>query len=109
MEPELTVAELQRQVRQLEDAKGFQTTLEQRLAYLMSEVGEVAKEVLRLSRDGSEDVGKMEAAETKAVVENLGMQIYDVIWNLLDLADMVGIDLEEAFKRKASLNEGRRW
>ena len=109
MEPGLTVAELQRQVRQLRDAKGFQITLEQRLAYLMSEVGEVAKEVLRLSRDGSEDVGKMEATETEVVVENLGMEVHDVIWNLLDLADMVGIDLEEAFKRKAKLNEGRRW
>ncbi len=30
----LTIAELQRQVRQLNEAKGFEITLEQRLAYL---------------------------------------------------------------------------
>ncbi len=75
----LTIAELQRQVRQLKEAKGFDITLEQRLAYLTSEVGEVAREVLRLSRDGNEEVGKMDAADVGAVVESLGMEIYDVI------------------------------
>jgi NTP pyrophosphatase (non-canonical NTP hydrolase) len=105
----LTIAELQRQVRELKDAKGFDITLEQRLAYLMSEVGEVAREVLRLARDGNEDVGKMDATETEIVVESLGMEIYDVIWNLIDLAEMAGVDLEETFRKKASLNEGREW
>ena len=100
----LTIADLQRQVRKLKGAKGFDITLEQRLAYLTTEVGEVAREVLRLSR-----AGKMDAAETEAVVESLGMEIYDVIWNLLDLAEMAGVDLEETFRKKASLNEGREW
>lgn len=99
----LTIAELQRQVRELKGAKGFEITLEQRLAYLMSEVGEVAREVLEISR------GKTSAAEVEAARENLGMEIYDVIWNLLDLAEMVGVDLEETFRKKASLNEGREW
>lgn len=105
----LTIAELQRQVRQLKEAKGFDITLEQRLAYLTSEMGEVAREVLRLSRDGNEDVGKMDAADVGAVVESLGMEIYDVIWNLLDLADMAGVDLEAAFAKKATLNKDREW
>ncbi len=93
----LTIAELQRQVRQLNDAKGFEITLEQRLAYLMTEVGEV----LELSRT--------EGADVEATVEALGMEIYDVVWNLLDLADMAGVDLEEAFGKKARLNESREW
>ncbi len=97
----MTIEELQKQVRQLKEAKGFEITLEQRLAYLMTEVGEVAREVLKLSRGGNESVGKMEA-----VVEELGMEIYDVVWNLLDLA---GVDLEDAFGKKASLNVGREW
>ncbi|CAA9448077.1 MAG: hypothetical protein AVDCRST_MAG37-2040 [uncultured Rubrobacteraceae bacterium] len=42
MRPGLTIAELQRQVRHLKEAKGFDITLEQRLAYLTSEVREVA-------------------------------------------------------------------
>ena len=104
----LTIAELQRQVRQLKEAKGFDITLEQRLAYLTTEVGEVAREVLRLSRDGNEGAGKMDAVDAETV-ENLGMEIYDVIWNLLDLAEMAGVDLEAAFAKKAALNEDREW
>ncbi len=103
----LTIAELQRQVRQLNDAKRFDITLEQRLAYLMSEAGEVAREVLKLSR--AKDVGKMDEAEREATVKALGMEIYDVVWNLLDLADMAGVDLEAAFDEKARLNESRQW
>lgn len=105
----LTIAELQGQVRQLKEAKDFDITLEQRLAYPTTEVGEVAREVLRLSRDGNEDAGKMDAAEVGAVAENLGMEIYDVIWNLLDLVDMAGVDLETAFAKKADLNMNREW
>ena len=100
----LTIAELQRQVRQLNDAKGFEITLEQRLAYLTTEVGEVAREVLKLSR-----AGEMDEADIEATVKALGMEIYDVVWNLLDLADLAGVDLESAFSEKARLNEGREW
>ena len=109
MRPGLTIAELQRQVRQLNDAKGFDITLEQRLAYLMTEVGEVAREVLKLSRVGNEGAGKMEEADVEATVKALGMEIYDVVWNLLDLADMAGVDLDEVFGEKARLNESREW
>lgn len=104
-----TIEDLRRQVRRLKDAKGFDVDLEQRLAYLMSEVGEVATEVLKLSRDGNRDVGEMSAAELRSVRENLGMEIYDVMWNLCDLAEMAGVDLEESFAKKAGLNEDREW
>jgi NTP pyrophosphatase (non-canonical NTP hydrolase) len=99
----LTIAELQRQVRELKEAKGFDSTFEQRLAFLTTEVGEVAREALDISR------GRLSAGEAKTARENLGMEIYDVIWNLLDLAEMAGVDLEEAFRKKAGLNEGREW
>ena len=109
LQPGLTVEGLRRQVRELKAGKGFEITLEQRLAYLTSEVGEVAREVLRLSRDGNGDVGTMAAEEVASVRENLGMEIYDVLWNLLDLADLAGVDLEAASERKAQKNEGREW
>ncbi len=101
--------ELRRQVRDLKSDKGFDGTLEQRLAYLASEVGEVAREVLKLSRDGNADVGTMSAEEVRSVKESLGMEVYDVVWNLLDLADLAGVDLEAAFEKKATMNEGREW
>jgi NTP pyrophosphatase (non-canonical NTP hydrolase) len=100
----LTIKEIQRQVRELKDSKGFDISLEQRLAYLVTEVGEVARETLRISRAGSDHAGK------ESTEEALGMEIYDVIWNLLDLAEMAGVrDLEEAFYKKASLNQDREW
>ena len=105
----MTVESLRRQVRELKADKGFDITLEQRLAYLTSEVGEVAREVLKISRDGNKDAGEMAAEEVASVRENLGMEIYDVLWNLLDLADLAGVDLEDAFERKARSNEGREW
>ena len=105
----LTLEDLRRQVRELKSAKNFDVTLEQRLAYLTSEVGEVANEVLKLSRDGNADVGTMEAGEVRTVKEDLGMEIYDVLWNLMDLADLAGVDLDGAFAKKAGQNAGREW
>ena len=105
----MTLAEIREQVRRLKRTKGFDITLDQRLAYLTAEVGEVAAETLKLSRDGNRDVGEMDARERDAVVEALGMEIYDVMWNLLDLAEMAGVDVEAAFRKKAYLNEGREW
>ena len=63
--------------------------------------------MLKLSRAGNEDVGEMDEAELEATVKALGMEIYDEVWNLLDLADMAGVNLEETFGEKARLNEGR--
>ena len=105
----MTVGNLRRQVRELKAYKGFDIALEQRLAYLTSEVGEVAREVLRLSRDGSADVRTMGAEQVASVRAKLGIKIYDVLWSLLDLADLVGGDLEGAFEKKAERNKGREW
>ena len=60
--------------------------------------------MLKLSRAGNEDVGEMDEAELEATVKALGMEIYDEVWNLLDMA---GVNLQEAFGEKARLNEGR--
>jgi NTP pyrophosphatase (non-canonical NTP hydrolase) len=43
------------------------------------------------------------------VVENIGVETYDVVWNLLALAEIVGVNLEETFDKKARLNEDREW
>ena len=105
----MTVEHPRRQVGELKAHKGFDVTPEQRLAYPTSEVGEVADEVLRLSRNGDAGVGTMGAEGVAATREKLGEEIYDVVWNLLDLADLAGVDLEDAFEKKARRNEGREW
>lgn len=66
-------------------SKWFDISLEQRLTYLTAKVGEAATEVLKLSRGGNGDIGKMSAA------------------------DMAGVDLERVFAKKALGNMARQW
>ena len=77
-------------------------TVEQRMLFLLTEVGEVAREVLRLSRSADQ-------ANADAIKADLGMEMYDVIWNICDLANLLGIDLEQAFAAKIEINKTRKW
>ena len=77
-------------------------TIEQRVLFLTTEVGEVALEVLRLSRASNQ-------ANTEVIKANLGMEMYDVIWNICDLANMLSIDLELSFAAKIEINKARKW
>lgn len=95
----MNTAQFQQYVRDYSKEKGFDTSsIEQRMLYLMTEVGELSKEVLAVSFD--------HAAKKK---ENLGFEMYDVVWNIFDLANKLDIDLEQAFKQKMEINEKRTW
>jgi len=73
--------------------------------FLVTEVGEVVQETLRLT----EALGKQPEADLQRIRDNLGMEIYDVVWNLCDLANLAGIDLDAAFAMKAAINRSREW
>ena len=78
---------------------------EQRILYLISEFGELADEVIELraaNPDTSPEV-------IKNIKKRIGLEIYDVIWNAVDLANMLDIDLEDSFKEKIAINEKRKW
>ena len=77
-------------------------TVEQRMLFLMTEVGEVTGEVLRLSRSADQ-------ANVDAIRADLGMEMYDLIWNICDLANMLSIDLEASFAAKIAINKTRKW
>lgn len=95
----MNAGEFQRYVRTFSEVKGFDTsTIEQRMLYLMTEVGELSKEVLSVSFHPDE--------ELKA---NLGYEMYDVVWNIFDLANKLDIDLERAFREKREINDRRSW
>ncbi|UQZ32674.1 pyrophosphatase [Paenibacillus sp. PK3_47] len=95
----MNTSEFQQYVREFSELKGFDTsTIEQRMLYLMTEVGELSKEVLSVSFHPD--------AEKK---ENLGYEMYDVVWNIFDLANKLGIDLDQAFRRKREINDNRTW
>ena len=62
----------------------------------------MTREVLRLSRAADQ-------AQVDAIKADLGMEMYDVIWNICDLANMFGIDLEASFAAKIEINKTRKW
>ncbi len=74
----------------------------QRFRYLVSEVGELSRELLRLEWEPT-------TAEVAQIKQNIGHEIYDVVWNLCDLANQLEIDLEPAFQAKRDFNATRRW
>jgi NTP pyrophosphatase (non-canonical NTP hydrolase) len=99
----MLIAQLQEHVKELSKAQGWaDRTPEQRALYLVTEVGELVREVLALA-DAQDD------ADAVAAKERLGLEMYDVIWNLVDLANIVGVDLESAFARKIEINRDRQW
>ena len=98
----MRIADIQEHAGQLRAAHGWQQSPEVRLVYLMTEVGEVSSEALRLSEARTEE-------ERQQAREALGMEIYDVVWNLCDLANILEVDLEAAFEKKAAQNRDRLW
>jgi NTP pyrophosphatase (non-canonical NTP hydrolase) len=99
----MTIEELQRHARELNDAQGwYGTTPEQRALWLVTEVGELVTEVLQFTLAADEDT-------RTAARRRLGAEMYDVVWNVCDLANITGVDLETAFAGKAAVNKEREW
>lgn len=99
----MTIKELQTDAAALMKEKKFTQTVECRLLFLISELGELADEIIKLRVYKTND--KTEA-EVKGAV---GLEIYDLFWNLAELANQLGIDLEEVFAKKARMNKDREW
>lgn len=78
---------------------------ERRILYLISELGEVVDEVIELTSASPDSPEEMLAG----IRERLGQEIYDVIWNAVDLANLLAIDLEPAFQKKIAHNNKRFW
>jgi NTP pyrophosphatase (non-canonical NTP hydrolase) len=99
----MKIRDIQQNVKELQAAQGWQSnSIEQRVMYLVTELGEVVKEVLKLANAG-------EADRLDDIKENLGLEMFDVIWNLCALANMVEIDLETACAKKIEMNTKRMW
>ncbi|MDR6553160.1 MazG-like family protein [Paenibacillus qinlingensis] len=97
------ISDMQKHIQQFSIEKGFDSsTVEQRALYLVTEVGEMVKELLHLSyhpdHENKEDIKK-----------NLGLEMYDVVWNICDLANKLEINLEKAFAMKMEINKDRTW
>jgi NTP pyrophosphatase (non-canonical NTP hydrolase) len=73
---------------------------DQRFRYLVTEVGELGKELLRYAWPGENQ---------EDIKRRVGHEMYDVVWNLCDLANQLGIDLETCFTEKEAFNRTRVW
>ncbi len=68
--------------------KRFQdTTIEERTIYTMAELGELAEVILK--RDTIQDAKR-----------EIGLEMFDVIWNVCDLANKLNVDLRRRLKKK---------
>lgn len=92
----MEISEFQQYVSNFSKEKGFaDTTIEKRTMYLMAELGELTEAILKRDDDNAK--------------REIGLEMFDVIWNVCDLANKLGIDLEEAFQEKMEINRGREW
>lgn len=79
---------------------GWQSAPRRRMVMLLGEALELADEVLQLPDAGEGD---------QELLQRLGHEMYDVLWNLCDLARLTGIDLVQAAAEKRAINEHRTW
>jgi NTP pyrophosphatase (non-canonical NTP hydrolase) len=87
-------------VERLVARHGWESTPRRRMAMLLGEAIELAEEVLQLPAHGDGD---------KESLQRVGHEMYDVLWNLCDLARLTGIDLAQAAADKRRINEHRTW
>ena len=87
--------------RDLIAREGWQPTIGSRMAMLLGEALELAEEILPLTGGQPPD--------DEARRQRIGHEMYDVLWNLCDLARLTGIDLEQAAAGKRRINQTRTW
>ncbi|WP_017151669.1 MazG nucleotide pyrophosphohydrolase domain-containing protein [Bacillus bingmayongensis] len=93
----MKLSEFQQYVSNFSKEKGFDdTTIEKRTMYLMAELGELTEAVLKRNED-------------KNAKREIGLEMFDVIWNVCDLANKLEIDLEKSFQEKMEINRDREW
>ena len=101
-----TLSEIGQQAAKLAAAHGWpRESVEERTLFFVSEVGEVAEALLKLR--WADAKGTRE--ELTARKHELALELYDVIWNLCDLANILGLDLDAAAVEKNALNSQRSW
>lgn len=92
----------QQYVKEFCDEKGFSNVSdEERYLFFMSEIGEMSEELLNLRFAGEDKQPEIRKA--------LSHEIFDVIWNAVEIANRLDINLTQAFKEKMAINSKRSW
>lgn len=95
-----TLADLQAYVQEMVVERGFNDDVRNKFMMLIEEVGEFAK--------ASRKHAGMRYA-TDAQEQNVAGEAADVLIVLLGLCNLLGIDLEQAFRDKEERNKQRVW
>lgn len=95
--------DIQEKIKKFCKEKNLESTLEIRTLDLVSEVGELSKEIIKGTNYGKKNFSK---------TENTEMEIGDVIFSLTVLANELNVDLEKSLdmaleKYKKRLEKGR--
>lgn len=97
----MTLKQVQQYAHDLSHSKGWdKECINTRIGYLKEEVVEAIKEVEQLKTE--QDLDKI--SELK---ENLGLELFDIIWNVSEIANRYNIDLTEAAMKKMAKNQNR--
>lgn len=83
----MDLSQLQAQIQKFVDDNNWDSPPEHRVLDLVSEAGEVAKEVLTITKYGKEPVTKS---------ENLTQELGDTLYSLIVVANKFNVSLEEA-------------
>lgn len=96
----MKISDIQNTARSLSKKHGWNNNPQQRFIRLIGEIGELADEVVAYHESGRENADKK---------KSVAFEIYDVVWNLCDLANQLDIDLEPLFEEKKRVNDLRSW
>ena len=81
----MKISEIQQHAEALRHKNGWQVrSPDNRFRYLISEVGELSQDLIRLGHYPEQ------ADQIKA---DMAKEMYDIVWNLCDLANVLEIDL----------------
>jgi len=111
--PGQSLPEFQEFHRWLDAEKGFGSDLVRNALLLQTEMGELAKEILRytwlqeeLGPNDPNDSNDSRLAETR---RNIGLELADCLAYLLKLANYTGHDLQSVYTEKMLMNIQRTW
>jgi NTP pyrophosphatase (non-canonical NTP hydrolase) len=95
----MKISEIQKHAAELCERNNWSDrSIDQRFRFLISEIGELSNELIKLNQSN-----KIQN-ETK---RKIGHEMFDVIWNICDLANLLEMDLEKYSKEKVGLNNER--
>lgn len=96
-----TLTDIQNYVKKMEEERGFSNdTMLQKCLLLGEEIGELFKAIRKSE--------KMKT-DNNSVFTTVSEEVADIVIVLSCIANRLGIDIEQAFRKKEEINKQRQW